>query len=530
MCGTGRGPREEERGAAMRDERAEDARSLTLAEALRLHLIEGLSARQIAKRMKLSRNTVRELLGNGLPKRARKNGATRESMLTPYEAAVRRMLSDVPGIRATAVLERLRPMGFSGGITIVRDLVRRIRPRREAEPFLTLDFHPGAAMQVDWADFGYAIPGCPRRVSALVMALCYSRYLYIEFTLSQSFGTLVRAMDRGLRFFGGVTAADIFDNMKTVVLKHGPPTVFNEKFLGYARARGFGVIACTPAKGNEKGRVERPIGFVRERFWPGRRFASLLDLNAQATSWRDDFANNREHEVTNKVPALVFAHEERALLSPLRDVCFETDDIESMGVTKRFRVHFDRNDYSVPPRLVNQPVVVRADDEWVAVFLGPKRVAIHRRSFGIGEDIEHDSHRREALAMKPRAATNAIPPEISRLGEIAATYFKVLAAGRRSLQRETRRLVFLVELFGESAVASAADEVMRAGHVGAEYVEYVLRHKRGLEPCAKPLRLGDPALDNLSFKEPDLSIYDALVPAQKTLDPGRSHDGGKRRP
>jgi hypothetical protein len=411
-------------------------------------------------------------------------------------------------------------MGYTGGITIVRDLVRRLRPRESAEPFLTLHFHPAAAMQVDWADFGYAIPGCPRRVSALVMVLCYSRYLYIEFTLNQAFGTLVRAMDRGLRFFGGVTAVDIFDNMKTVVLRHGPPTIFNETFLAYARARGFGVTACRPAKGNEKGRVERPIGFVRERFWPGRRFTSLFDLNAQATTWRDDFANNREHEVTNKVPSLVFAHEEQALLKPVAKTYFETDDIASASVTKRFRVHFDRNDYSVPPRLVGQHVVVRANDETVAAFLGPKRVAIHHRSFGVGEDIEHESHRQEALALKPRAATNTIPPEIRRLGDTAMRYFRVLAASRRSIQRETRRLVFLVELFGESAAASAMEEVMGAGHVGAEYVEYVLRHKRGLVPCAAPLRLGDPELDNISFNEPDLSFYDTLVPAEKTLDPG----------
>jgi len=329
----------------------------------------------------------------------------------------------------------------------------------------------------------------------------------------------VRGMERGLQFFGGVTAMDIFDNMKTVVLKHGPPTIFNEKFLGYARARGFAVAACNPGKGNEKGRVERPIGFVRERFWPGRRFTSLMDLNTQAIAWRDDFANNREHEVTNRIPALVYAHEELQTLLPLRETHYETDDVESAGVTKRFRVRFDRNDYSVPPRLVGQPVVIRADDETVAVFLGPKRVAIHRRSFGVGEDIEHESHRREALAMKPRAATNMIPPEITRLGAIADNYFKILAASRRSIQRETRRLIFLVELFGESAAASAIDEVMCAGHVGAEYVEYVLRHKRGLTPDAAPLRLGIPELDNISFNEPDLSLYDAIYPAPKTLDP-----------
>lgn len=500
----------------------EDRQSQQLAEVLRLHLIEGLSARAIARRLKISRNTVRYLLGRGKVLRARKDTAKRprQTMLAPYEAAIRQLLKDAPDIKAPAVVERLRPLGYVGGITIVRDRLRQLRPRPQQEPFLTLDFHPGAAMQVDWADFGFAIPGCPRRVSALVMALCYSRYLYLEFTLSQAFGTLVRAMDRGLRFFGGVTTADIFDNMKTVVLKHGPPTVFNQSFLAYSRARGFGVVACRPARGNEKGRVERPIGFVRERFWPGRRFESLLDLNTQATTWRDTVANNREHEVTNKVPALVFKHEERRLLKPLRNVFFETDDVAGTMVTKRFRVRFDRNDYSVPPRLVGQTVVVRANDEAVAVYLGPKQMALHRRSFGIGEDIEHPAHREEALALKPRAAVGAIPPTLEGLGEVGETYFKTLAAGHRSLQREITRLVLMVELFGEQATTSAIDEVMRTGHVGAEYVEYVLRHKRGLTPCASPLRLGNPELDDIHFEEPDLSIYDTLVPARKTLDPG----------
>jgi transposase len=86
--------------------------------------------------------------------------------------------------------------------------------------FLTLDFHRVEAMQVDWADFGFALPGVPRRVSAFVAVLCYSRLLYIEFTVSQAMGSILRCMDRALAFFGGVTTADIFDNMKTVVLDH----------------------------------------------------------------------------------------------------------------------------------------------------------------------------------------------------------------------------------------------------------------------------------------------------------------------
>ena len=491
-----------------------------MAEVLRLHLIDGLSSRAIAKRLSISRKTVGRLLSKTPTSRAAPTG-TRPSLLDPYIDAIKRLLDEVPEIKTPAVLERLRPLGYSGGVTILRDYLHRTRPRPRREAFLTLDFHPGAAMQIDWADFGYAIPGCPRRVSALVMALCYSRYLYIEFTVSQAFGTFVRALERGLAFFTGTTVVDIFDNMKTVVLSHTPAaTQFNPSFLAYARARDFGVRACNPGKGNEKGRVERPIGFVRERFWPGRRFASLFDLNCQATLWRNDFANNREHEQTGKVPALVFQHEEQRLLKPLPKAPFETDDIQSTGVTKSFRISFDRNLYSVPPRLVGQTVVIRANDEAVAVFLGPKQVALHSRCWGIGEEIEDSSHRSAAIELKPRATAGTLPSQLTGLGEVGAAYFKVLAAGRRSIQREVVRLTFLCELFGDSATKAAADEVMRTGHVGAEYVEYVLRHKRKLEPQAAPLRLGRPELDALNFGEPDMTVYDRLVPQNKTLDPG----------
>ena len=286
------------------------------AEVLRLAYAEGLGVRTIARRLSMSRRTVRRMLGKERPKPRPKQEA-RKSILDPYMPVIRDLLRETPEMKAPAVLERLRPLGYSGGVTILRDQVRKLRPGGQREAFLTLDFAPGRAVQVDWADFGFALPGCPRRVSAFVMALCYSRYLYIEFTLSQSMGTFLRCMERGLAFFGGTTVVDIFDNMKTVVQdpKH---QVFNPRFLEYAAARGFAGVACNPGKGNEKGRVERPIGFVRERFWPGRRFGDLLDLNVQATAWRDDFANNRVHEVTGKVPSLVFEHEEKALLKPLR--------------------------------------------------------------------------------------------------------------------------------------------------------------------------------------------------------------------
>ena len=496
------------------------AQDTRLAEVLRLSLVEGLPIRAISRQLSLSRKTVRRMLARG-PARTPSPSTPRASILEAYVPEIRRLLDDTPELTTPAILERLRPLGYTGGVSILRDRVSKLRPRAPKEAFLTLDFKPGEAFQIDWADFGFALPGCPRRVSAFVMVACYSRCLYLEFTLSQAMGTFLRCMERGIEFFGGVAEADIFDNMKTVVLSHTPhATVFNPKFLAYARTRGFAVVACNPRRGNEKGRVERPIGFVRSRFWPGRRFADLLDLNAQAARWRDDIANHRVHDVTGKVPALVFRGEERARLRPIPDVPFDVDDVDTQTVTKMFRVTFDRNRYSVPWRLESQTVLVRADDDTVRVFLGRKEVATHRRSWKTGEDLEHPSHRDGLLKRKPRAAASALPHGLAGLAETGVAYFKIFAAGGRSVHRETVRLVFLVEMFGETATREAMTEVMATGHVGAEYIEYVLRHKKGLTPAAPPLRLGDPSIDTLSLREPDLALYDELVPTPMTRDPG----------
>jgi hypothetical protein len=294
-------------------------------------------------------------------------------------------------------------------------------------------------------------------------------------------------------------------------LRRFRPRAPREAFLTLDFAPG--AVACNVRRGNEKGWVERPIGLLRSRFWPGR-FTDLMDLNTQAHRWRDEHANARVHDQTGKVPALVFRHEEQRKLKPIPAAPFDVDDVEPYSVTKSFRVSFDRNRYSVPWRLVGQHVLVRATDDAIAIFLGPKQVAAHRRSWDIGEDLEHPSHREGLLQRKPRAAAQALPPGLLGLEDTGTSYFKIFAASGRSIHRETIRLTFLVELFGEHATRAAISEVMATGQVGSEYVEYVLRHKKGLAPSAAPLRLGDPVLDALSCQRPpgDLAMSSQLAP------------------
>jgi len=492
--------------------------SAARAEVMRLHYLEGLSIRAISRRQRMSRKKVRQHLGV-LPEPRKVPSPPRASILDAYDGVIRQLLADVPELRATQILERLRQQGYSGGVSILRDRVRKLRPKPTPKAFLTSEYVPGQVMQVDWADFGFVLPGVPRRVSAFVATLAYSRYLYIEFTLSQTMGSFLRCMDRAVASFGGTTTADVFDNMKTVVLEHraGSPARFNPRFLAYANARGgFAVVACTPHHPQSKGGVERSIRFVRERFWPGRRFADLLDLNVQAAQWRDSFANGREHDVTGKVPALVFEHEEKATLRPLGAQPFDTDDFDSDTITHTFRTRFDRNTYSVPWRLVGQHVLLRASDDVVRIFLGPKCVAEHRRSWQTGADVEDRAHRRELIEFR---RSDPVDLARERLGDIGERYFKTLATGTRSMRRESARLTFLAELFGSHETRSAMQEVMHSGHVGVEYVEFVLRHKRNLKPAFTPLRLGNVALDGIMLREPDMSIYD---PPVQTRDPDES--------
>lgn len=498
-----------------------------MAKVLHLALVEKLSHRAISKKLSVARRTVRRIL-EGEPDGSKGRPSPRISILAPYDVEIRKLLDDAPDILAPAALERLRSAGFSGGVTVVRDRLKQLRPQHQREAFVTLNFAAGSALQVDWADFGFAVPGCPRRVSGFVMVLCHSRYLYLEFALSQSMGTFLRCMERGLRFFGGTTETEVFDNMKTVVLAHTPQAVtFNARFMEYARVRCFTPRACNVRRGNEKGGVERGIGFVRLRFWPGRRFSSILDLNVQASTWRDDFANNRIHEVTGKVPSLVFNNTEKRMLKPVTPNPFDTDDVDTCQVSKTFRIKCDRNQYSVPWWLVDQMVLVRANDNAVAVYLGPKQVALHKRHWGAGADIENAAHKRGVLERKPGAVRNGLPPALVAMGETGIKYFKVYAASSRSIHREVVRLTFLQELFGEEQTVSALAEVMESGHVGSEYVEYILRHRRCLVPSAQPLRLGDEELDGLSFPPPDLAAYDRVVPTAKTLDPASGDKGNQ---
>lgn len=494
-------------------------------DVLRLHFVDHLPSRKIAERLRMSRRTVRGVIsGRQQPLAPRK---PRETQLSEYEGFIKEELARVPSMNAPAILERLRVQGYTGGISVLRDRLRALRPRPHIKVFSHFDVRPAERLEVDWAELGYVLPGVLRRVSALVAVLPYSRMIFVTFSLSHAMGAFLRCMDRALRFFGGRASVDVFDNMKTVVTGRfrGEP-ILHPTMVEYARVHGFAVAATKPRHPTGKPFVERGIGFLRTRFLPGVRFSDLPTLERDGIAWRDTFANAREHEATGKVPALVFEHGERHALAPLREVHFDTDDVLTTSVGRTHQLGFDRNQYTVPWRLAGQRVLVRGDDDRVRVLLGHKEVCSHARSWSVGELIEDKRHEEGMREERRSARLGELPPALVALGVTGEKYFALLAASRRSLRVEEQRLVLLAEMFGVSATASAIDEVMKTGHVGADYVEHTMRFKRRLLPAPAPLRLGNPALDSLAVREPDLGVYDEIC-ARRTKDPGEPLDGDR---
>ena len=224
----------------------------TFARIKHLHEHKGLTAAQITRELALDERTVRRWLAakQYVPRKA----VIRPSKLDPFKSTIIRLIESYP-YTAQQLWQRLREEGFTGGYTAVKKFVRTVRPKRE-KAFLTLAFAPGECAQVDWGSYGTVRVGeTTRRLSFFVMVLCYSRQLYVEFTVSQTMEHFLTCHQNAFAAFGGVPSRIMIDNLRSGVLNHavGEAPVFNPRYLDFSRHHGFSISACGVAKGNEKG-------------------------------------------------------------------------------------------------------------------------------------------------------------------------------------------------------------------------------------------------------------------------------------
>jgi len=481
----------------------------TQAEILRLFYTEGLSRRTISARLGVHRQTVTALIQRKEVRLSRGNNQKRVSILAPYYDHIEKLLEDEPGRSAVNILQKLRGFGYQGGLTVVKDYLKTRRPPSEPKAYLSLEFTPGQAAQVDWGDFGDPF-GLGRKLWCFLMVLCWSRLLYLEFTLSANFESFIRCHEHAFQFFGGIPKEIWYDNLATAVAERKQKIIrFNPKFLAYSGHCRFKPVACNPGAGHEKGRVEDSVRYVRSSFWPGRSFVDRDDVNIQARGWRDQFANKRTHATTRKIPELHFVQEKPFLL-PLNGG-YDTDEISSPKASPQFRVRFDANTYSAPWRLSGRTVTLRADENTVRLYLKGRRICTHARCWKKGEDISNPKHKDGLLEHKPGAQTSADLATLKALGPNAVRYVEFLAAQNRSIRTELNHLMVLITVYGARAVESAIAKALQNGIIGADHLERFL--VRMHEPEAvkpEPLNLSDERL-KIPPNVPDLSSYNALL-------------------
>jgi transposase len=483
------------------------------AEIRRLAEIEKLSARVISRRLRCSWRTVAKALKLEQPPAGRVS--SRASLLDPYKAKVDALLAKYPELSAVRIHEEIAggPQGYTGSVITVRRYLRSIRPAR-GRVYQEVHYDPAQAMQVDWGECGRVqIGATTRRVSVFVAVLCYSRMVYIEFTLSQHKAEFYRSLVHALEFFGASPHAIIFDNLKAAVINgSGRTACFHPEFLALCGHYCLQPIACERRDPESKGTVEASVRYVKRNALAGRgdELVRFEDYVAFAPRWRDDVANIRLHETTRERPVDRF-QQERPLLRALPTIPFDTDEIVPAVVSPHARIEFDANRYSVPPHLVRQTVTVRADGHEVRIVHQGQVVARHVRCYERRQLIVLPDHRLEALAMSRRSRSSALEQAFNALGPEARQFHLHLKSQPIKTGVHLRRLLGLARLYGTAEVLSAITQAMELAAYDAAYVENLLlaeRRRRQLPTPTLPTPERRELIDEIELDPADPGFYD----------------------
>src|SRR6266849_6464030 len=332
----------------------------------------------IARELGIHPDAVRHAIGSDDFNRA---SPLRPSILDPYLEFVRQTLGCHPRLRATRISQMIRERGYAGSIVQLRRAVARLRPPVR-EPFLRLQTFPAEQAQVDWAHFGQVAVGRARRtLSCFLITLSYSRALYLEFFFDQTMENFLRGHVHAFQTWSGQPRVILYDNLRSAVLeRRGSEILFHPRLIELSAHYHFAPRPCQVRAGNQKGRVERAIRYVRDSFWAGRTFTTLAECNRQALLWRDQVAHQRrwpggDHRTVGEA----FAEEQPRLLPPALH-SFSTDRVETVCSHKTIYVRLDLNSYSLPPEAVGKPLTLLASDTGVRIVDGSIEIARHIRT------------------------------------------------------------------------------------------------------------------------------------------------------
>ncbi|MFU8819893.1 MAG: IS21 family transposase, partial [Desulfurivibrio sp.] len=476
----------------------------TFARIKQLHEQQGLRCSQIAAELQLDHRTVSHWLGEQCyrPRQA----TDKAGKLDPFKSIITALLERYPVLSARQLYQRLLDDGYQGSYSVVKRFVHRVRPKRQAA-YLTLAFAPGECAQVDWGSYGLVRVGnTQRRLSFFVMVLCYSRQLYVEFTVSQTMEHFLAAHVNAFHAFGGVPARIMVDNLKSAVIsrKPGAEPVLNPRYLDFANHYGFTITPCGVRKGNEKGRVESGVGYVKKNFLAGSELPEFTALAPAVTHWLDTVANVRTHGETKRRPVDLW-QEEKPSLSPLPANPCDLANILPVRASSQFRVTLETNRYSVPARLTGARLTLKCYPDRLCIYHEQQLIARHLRSYERQRDFEDPDHARELINQRRKAKTQQLIRRFQEISPRADDYYRRLEERHLQPLRHVRQIMALVEIHGREAVVRAIDDAMELHVVGAEYIANILEARTRKLPEPGPLHLTRSAdLLEIEIQQPNL--------------------------
>ena len=384
---------------------------------------DGVSEREIARRLGMNRRTVVRLARSVEPPRYRR--VPTGSQLDPFEPVLRRLLAEWPQIKAPWLLEILRDeYGYTGSLRLVQERVRRLRPA-VVRPAQRTGYRPGQVLQLDWAEMPTRpmINGRERRVYALIASLPYSGAQTAFFSFEMTLEAFLEGHVHAFEWLGGMPRECVYDNLRSVVARReGEQVVWNPRFLHLRGHYGFHATACTPATPREKGSVEAGVRYLKSSFWPARRITDLGRLDDQYIDWRDRICNRRRH-ATGRFPVGERLAEERAALRPLPPTRFDWSGARSVRVPLDGYLRHRGCFYRVPERLVHERVELRFDRDQVWIEQRGVEVARYQRSYEQGLWLPPPIMRPEPPSTPPRVVLPQLtvtPPELADYAELCS--------------------------------------------------------------------------------------------------------------
>src|SRR3989338_8597457 len=484
------------------------------AKILRYHYVEQWPVGTIASQLGVHHSTIKRVLAEtGVSK---KKLLVQGSIIEPFLPYILEQLERHPTLTAKRLYHMVKERGYPGGADHFRHLVSLHRPRRQAEAFLRLKTLPGEQGQVDWGSFGTMTIGKAKQpLSAFVMILSYSRKIYLQFSLNQRMENFLRGHEGAFLAFNGLPRVLQYDNLRSAVLeRQGKIIRFHPTLLSFSAHYLFEPRPVAVARGNEKGRVERAIQFIRKNFFAARTYNDLNDLNAQAKIWCETIAIDRPcPEDKTKTVREVFEEEQPRLLA-LPATPYPCDEVETVSVGKTPYIRFDLNDYSVPHTEVQKNLTVHATLDTIMILDGQKIIATHKRCYDQSEQIENPEHIKALSKQKHEASQHRGQNYLSHKVPCAHDFLKQAAVRGYVLKSITKELMELLDDYGASdlneAMQAALDKDSPHPNTVRQNLQTVRDKRKQQTVIPSSFRLS-PKIQGTRMKPNRLSDYDVLT-------------------